>query len=73
MTMGVSMATGLGWLSNNKGNPTTAPKTKMTDPIKRWRALLRMTSTLSAGELDKASAPVLADWPGNRSLKKAMR
>jgi hypothetical protein len=35
MTMGVSMATGLGWLSNNNGKPTTAPNTKITDPIKR--------------------------------------
>jgi hypothetical protein len=34
-TMGVSTATGLGWVSNNKGKPTTAIDTSTTAPVKR--------------------------------------
>ena len=71
MVMGMSTATGRGWVSNSSGKPTTPTSTSTAAPIRRWRARLRMTSTLSGGAeaADRSSRPFM---PGKRKLKNAM-
>src|SRR5690606_23597801 len=56
ISMGISTSIGLGWVSNNSGKPITPTSTSTAAPTRRWRALLRMASILSAG----AAATLLA-------------
>jgi hypothetical protein len=49
ISIGMSTATGRGWVSNSSGKPITPTSTSTAAPIRRWRARRRMASTLSAG------------------------
>lgn len=77
--MAMSPETGRGLVSNTSGKPMTAASTSTTEPIKRWRARRRMTSTLSGlagaaltplGFLPAGGAEAFA--PPWRNLKKLM-
>ena len=47
ISMGISTEIGRGWLSNSSGKPITPTSTSTDAPINRWRARVRMASTLS--------------------------
>ena len=71
--MGISIATGLGWVSNKTGNPNTPANTNTDAPISLCLARLRTTSTLSGAALAAEEADEGADdEPARRKLKSGM-
>ncbi|MES2529636.1 MAG: hypothetical protein V4636_01265 [Pseudomonadota bacterium] len=73
ISIGMSTAIGLGWVSNRSGKPITPKRTSTAAPSRRWRARRRMASTLSAGAGGTlALRPSLAG-PRARNLKNAMK
>ncbi len=73
ISMGISIATGRGWVSNRTGNPNTPANTNTDAPISLCLARLRTASTLSAGALDADEADEGAEGePARRKLKSGM-
>ena len=67
ISMGISSATGRGWVSKTKGKPITPARTRAAAPTRRCRARWRRRSRLSPADAGGCASESL-----ERNLKKAI-